>query len=218
MKTPKISLTKRQDDIYNFIKSYISEKKIPPTIKEICREFGFSSTNAAYEALKVLEKKGYLTRSEKGLSRGIVINEEDEKAGTKDELPDFIRQLNIVGVGDSGNPISLFVNTRGSINADVNFFRLEGENYFAHVAEDSGMGKEGILEGDVVIVSQGRSVESGQIVAALIKDKVYVRRIEKYSDGDELIASARGFQKFKMKKNDKSVTILGIAVGLMKRF
>jgi repressor LexA len=218
MKIPKISLTKRQSDILNFIKSYISEKKIPPTIHVIADEFGMASTNGVYEVLKVIEKKGYINRIAKGSSRGIILNESNEKVIESGDRNDSIIKLNIIGKGESGNPVSVFLNAKGSINADKKYFKIEGMNYFAHIAEDSGMGKEGILEGDVVIIKQGKAAQSGEIVVALVRDKVYIRRIEKYSDRDELIASTRGYGKIKVKKNDKSISIFGVAIGMMKKF
>jgi repressor LexA len=64
-------LTERQNQILEFIRDYISKNLKPPTIREICEEFKFKSTNAVYSILKSLEKKGYIEKVN-GKSRNII--------------------------------------------------------------------------------------------------------------------------------------------------
>lgn len=62
-------LTDRQKEVFDFLKSYTDEEGYPPTIRDICSEFGFSSTNAASRHLNALEKKGWIERN--GSARAI---------------------------------------------------------------------------------------------------------------------------------------------------
>jgi SOS-response transcriptional repressor LexA len=76
---PRKALTERQEQVLSFIRAYMREHGFPPTIVEICREFSFSSTNAATQFLLALEKKRYIKRTTKGASRGIqLLNERGE--------------------------------------------------------------------------------------------------------------------------------------------
>lgn len=70
-------LTKKQNEVYLFVRHYIESTGIPPSRREICHIMGFSSVNAATTHLKALEKKGYVELLAK-TSRGIrLVKEED---------------------------------------------------------------------------------------------------------------------------------------------
>ena len=210
----KKSLTKRQNDIYDFIKSKIESENLPPTIQEICSKFGIKSTNAVYEVLRVLEKKGYITRKEKGSSRAISLTEEktnivQENSNTK------ATAINIIGNGNANNPLSVFLNSKSSILLDTEYFGLREGNCFAHIVEDNGMSKDGVFKDDMVLVVQGKQIESGNLVVALVNDSLLVRTIIKKSEGGELTASTRGFPNILI--DEKNVAILGAVSGLIKR-
>ena len=66
----KNQLTDRQEEILNFINSYREVNGFPPTIREIARQFGLSSTFGVKKHLDALVKKGYL-HIESNASRGI---------------------------------------------------------------------------------------------------------------------------------------------------
>ena len=53
------SLSKRQQQIYNFIESYIEQKGFGPTVREICEAVNLSSPSTVHVHLKTLEDKGY---------------------------------------------------------------------------------------------------------------------------------------------------------------
>ena len=71
------SLTVRQKEIFEFIKSKISDEGYPPTRMEISNYFGFKSPNAAEDHLKALKKKGFIEILS-GTSRGISLSNIDE--------------------------------------------------------------------------------------------------------------------------------------------
>jgi repressor LexA len=64
-------LTERQKNIFIFIKTFIKEKKYPPTLQEIGDNFKITK-RGALDHVKALEKKGKILRHEK-ISRGIII-------------------------------------------------------------------------------------------------------------------------------------------------
>ena len=55
-------ITKRQEEALQFIQDYTKLSGYPPTNRDMCRHFGFKSTNAAADLLKALEIKGYIVR------------------------------------------------------------------------------------------------------------------------------------------------------------
>jgi len=65
-------LTERQKEIFNIIEDYIEDKKIPPTVREICKIAGLLSTSTVQGYINKLEKEGYISK-EKGCCRSIRI-------------------------------------------------------------------------------------------------------------------------------------------------
>lgn len=72
MTAPTIELTKRQQEIYDFIENQIANRGFPPTVREIGAHFKISSPNGVMCHLKALEKKGLITR-ENHASRAITL-------------------------------------------------------------------------------------------------------------------------------------------------
>jgi repressor LexA len=68
-----MKLTPRQKDVLAFLRSYAKEKQMPPTRKEICANFGWSSIQAAQDHLIQLERRGAIRLLEGGVSRGIIL-------------------------------------------------------------------------------------------------------------------------------------------------
>jgi len=212
-------LTKRQSDVLYFIKQYITENKIPPSIKDICMKFGFASTNAVYEILQTLEKKGHITRGPKGTSRGIVLLGEFKQKTTTQATPDplYIKQLTIIGEGNASNPLSVFMQSRGQLAVDTRVFSITSkQQYFAAVVPDDAVSPEGIKQNDYTIVAQSNTAHHGDIVIALMNDQTIIRTFYKKGKETELVASSKGYPKIKLSTKDTSIVILGIVKGVIR--
>ena len=66
-------ITPRQQEVLDFIIQSIEEQGFPPTLREIAKRFGFTSTRAASDHLMALERKGWINRSAEGGSRAITL-------------------------------------------------------------------------------------------------------------------------------------------------
>jgi repressor LexA len=218
--TPQTGLTKRQGDILYFLKKKIQIDGFPPTIQEICNEFGLASTNGVSEVLKVLEKKGFLKRIAKGSSRGIQLTEPMQKVqqtASQNSTPSFLKNVTIIGSGTAENPLSVFLSPEGQIAIDTRFYNISGQLFAAIISDDS-MRDDGLFKNDTAIVIQNTQPESGKIVVALVHDVTYFRKFLKTNIGIELQASAKGFPKMKFENDDPSLAILGVVVGILRKF
>jgi repressor LexA len=218
--TPKTGLTKRQGDVLYFLKKRIQSEGMPPTIQEICTEFGFASTNGVSEILKALEKKGFLKRIAKGSSRGIQLTEPVQKiqqTTSQNSAPSFLKNVTIIGSGTAENPLSVFLSPEGQIAIDTRFYNFSGQ-LFAAIIPDDSMRDDGLFKNDTAIVIQNTQPESGKTVVALVHDQTYFRKLLKTSSGIELHASAKGFPKMKFEDGDPSLAILGEVVGILRKF
>jgi len=206
-------LTKTQSKVLAFIKSFIKEKKTPPTIKEIAIKFKYKSHNAAYEVLKILEKKEYIKRSRDGKSRSLIIIDDTENDSSL--LQSTSNSIIIIGKGNSLNPMSIFMNPLGQLNIDENLFDIR-ENLIASIAQDNSLLKEGILKNDYLIVSQTVAWDNGDKVLAILNETIIARIVKQNSNHIQLISTERGYPKIDVEPNDRAVKILGKIIGIIR--
>src|SRR4030042_1510513 len=80
-------LTKRQQEIFDFVIREIRDKGFPPTIAGIREEFSFKSPTAVNDHLSAIEKKGYIKRHSH-TSRGIEVIRNTENGNKKPRVMD----------------------------------------------------------------------------------------------------------------------------------
>jgi repressor LexA len=148
-------LTKRQKDVYEFIRDKIRNRGYGPTVREIGDAFGIRSPNGVMCHLKAIEKKGLITR-EKNMSRAINLScEPVEERGlplygmiAAGVLHEAVEQDERIDFTDLFNKKNLFV------------LKVNGDS----MIEDS------IMDGDHVIVRKQRTARKGQIVVAITEE------------------------------------------------
>lgn len=166
-KQPK--LTPRQAETLEWVRLFIRQHGKPPTMREIGAQFGIASSSV-FDLVKTLERKGFLKRGE-GASRTV------ELVGkTGRNKPDTGLEIPVVGRVAAGRPIWAVENMEGSVTIDAALARRYDRLFALHVEGDS-MVDAGILDGDLVIVTQQEWADSGDIVVALIGDSATVKRL-----------------------------------------
>lgn len=171
-------LTERQESILNFIKQFVQETGYPPTLREIGKNFGISSTFGVKRHLEALVKKGFLN-IESNASRGITLlrNEIDFEESISASGDDLFIKLPVVGRVAAGSPILAVENIESSIVIDSSYLK-NAENAFALRVHGDSMINAGIKEGDLVIVSPEENPRSGDIIVALLEDEATVKRLQ----------------------------------------
>lgn len=208
-------LTERQESILNFIKQYVQQNGYPPTLREIGRNFGISSTFGVKRHLEALVKKGFLN-IESNASRGITLvrNESDflsPFSSSGDEL--FIR-LPVVGRVAAGSPILAIENIESTMVIDSSYLK-NAENVFALRVHGDSMINAGIKEGDLVIVSPEENSRSGDIVVALLDDEATVKRLQVKGKEVTLIPENENYNPIVV-KNKESFKIIGKIKGVVR--
>ena len=110
-------LTPRQQEVYDFLENHLRDRGYPPTLREICSNFGLKSTRAASDHLQALERKGYITRTP-DRSRGI------ELRGPRPSAEG--QSIPLVGRIAAGEPILAQENITDRITLDPNFLKGDG--------------------------------------------------------------------------------------------
>ncbi|MCQ2060493.1 MAG: transcriptional repressor LexA [Fibrobacter sp.] len=208
----KKELTARQEEIYEYIKQYSQENRMPPTVREIGNRFEISSTNGVRSILAALIKKGYINRSPR-LSRGIeIVNEEDAKAA---QTPTNTIEIPIVGRVAAGTPILAVQNLEGTVTIDRDFLACRSDVFALRVRGDS-MINAGIFDGDLIFARQQKSAERGEIIVAQIDNEATVKYYQPLSDHIELRPANPKYRPIIVNK-EKDFSIAGRVIGVMRK-
>ncbi len=165
-----MALSERQQQIYNFMSRFSQEKGRPPTIREIGKAVGISSTSVVNYNLNILEKAGMIAR-EKQVSRGLRLT------GNGKTLADLrIVQLPILGRIVAGKPLPVpdpessgFAGDSLSLTRDLLPEADSSRLYALHVKGES-MIDASIHDGDIVVMRHQQIAQNGDLVAVWLKD------------------------------------------------
>ena len=158
------TLTKRQDDVLDFVKSYIASHGYPPTVREIGKAIGVNSPATVQAHLECLEEKGFI-RKEGTKNRTIEVLVDNEYLTKNEE----VIQVPLLGKITAGSPIE-------AIEKPDEFFSLpaflvpKDKEVFTLNVSGCSMINAGILDGDIVIVEKRNTARNGEIVVAMTED------------------------------------------------
>lgn len=156
-------ISKRQQEIFNFIKGRLDETGIAPSVREIGEAVGLRSTSSVQYNLNILEDAGYIVR-DANLKRTVRI------ANMKSSV-----SVPLVGTVTAGMPIL----ATQMIEDYIPVSGVSGNNLFALKVKGESMINAGILDGDIVIVEQCPTADNGDIVVALVGEEATVKRFFK---------------------------------------
>jgi repressor LexA len=199
-------LTTKQRQVLEFVAGRLDVDR-PPSQQEIADHFGLVQ-NAAFQLVGYLKKKGYLVDT--GGHRGLRLSPEYlEERREPEGLP-------ILGRVAAGTPILAEENIQGYVSVEKLFGGKEG-TFVLRVTGDS-MIDEGIMDGDLVVVKAGSTVEDGQIGIVLLDEEATVKRIFLQKDRIALKPANRraGYKTRYLKQFDKNVRVLGKVIGCIR--
>ena len=199
-------MNERAKEILAFIHSFKEERGYPPTIREIGKAFGISSTNGVRYYLNLLEKAGHVKRAGK-ISRGI------EGVGGAITGRTRSHTIPILGRVAAGQPILAEQSFEGSLDATQMFGDPKGL-FALRVRGDSMIGA-GILEGDYVIVLQQERANTGEIVVGLLDDEATVKYYQPKRGHIELVAANENYPPIVVTP-ERQFSIIGIVKGVVR--
>jgi repressor LexA len=200
-------LTSRQLEIYEYLARHLEERGYPPTLREICHEFGMRSTRAASDHLLALERKGYIART-KDRSRGIELIG-PRPGATGQSIP-------VVGRIAAGQPVLAQENITERLTLDPDL--LKGEGNFLLEVQGESMIEAHICPGDQILVRPQQAAGNGDIVVALLGgEEATVKRFEKKGDRVRLLPENRNMEPIEV-PDPSHLKIIGIVVGLIRRY
>ena len=198
------SLTRRQQEIYDYLCQHADEFPHPPTLDELCGMLGLSSKGSLHKQIQALIDAGLVHPMHKQ-RRGIRLTENPEETDG---------QLTLMGYIAAGQPIEAI--DHGERIQVPDFLRRGRHCYVLQVRGDS-MIEEGILDGDHIVIEQRDSARNGEIVVALIDNSdATLKRIEQ-TPGAVILHPANSDWR-PMHFHPDQVRIQGVLVGQMRRY
>jgi repressor LexA len=199
-----LNLTKRQQEIFEYIKTYSSKHGYPPTVRDIGKAIGLTSSSTVHTHLANLEKIG-LVRRDPSKPRALeLLVDQAKKAVGPSGLP-------VVGRVAAGSPVLAEENIEEYVEVPELAGGEEGE-YVLRVTGDS-MRDAGILDGDHVVVHKQETARNGEIVVALVGEEATVKRYFKESDHIRLQPENDAHEPIRT----RDAQILGRVVGVCRR-
>ena len=168
-----MDLTKRQKEIFDFIRRYGSKYGYPPTVREIGKAVGLHSSSTVHAHLANLEKSGLLRRDPSKPRAIELLVEKAKKSIRPPGLP-------LVGQVAAGQPVLAEENIEEYLDVPDMIGGEDGD-YVLRVRGES-MKDAGILEDDYVVVRPSDTAANGEIVVALIGEEATVKRFFREAD------------------------------------
>ena len=150
-------ISKKQQEILDYMKNEILNRGFPPSVREICEAVNLKSTSSVHSHLEALEKNGYIRRD--ATKRREVVN------------------VPLVGTVAAGQPILAVENIDAYFPIPAEY--MPNEQSFMLTVKGDSMINAGIFDGDQVLVKQQATAENGDMVVALIDDSATVKTFYK---------------------------------------
>jgi repressor LexA len=200
----ELNLTKRQQEIFEFVKSYAGTHGYPPTVRDIGKAIGLTSSSTVHAHLANLEKLGVLRR-DPTKPRAIEVLVDKAKAAVGPA------GLPVVGQVAAGQPVLAEENIEEYVPVPEIAGGDEGE--FVLKVKGDSMVNAGIFEGDYVVVKRQETAADGEIVVALVGDEATVKRFFRESEHVRLQPENDSLSPIL----SREVQVLGRVVGVCRR-
>jgi len=200
-------ISKKQNEILEYIKNEILNKGFPPAVREICEAVHLKSTSSVHSHLETLEQNGYIRR-DPTKPRAIEILDDNFNLVRREVV-----NVPIVGTVAAGEPILAVENVENYFPIPAEY--IPNSETFMLVVKGDSMINVGIYDGDKVLVEKQSTAKNGDIIVALVDDSATVKTFYKEN----------GFYRLQPENDtmdpiivDGEITILGKVFGVFRLF
>ncbi|MBT3235445.1 MAG: transcriptional repressor LexA [Bdellovibrionales bacterium] len=200
-----MGLTKKQLEVYDFIKQYHQQEGLAPTQAEIKDHFGFKSYGSVQRYIKYLTEAGMLTsgwNERRGLTPTTDMQESEF------EIP-------LLGLVAAGDPILALENPTETVSVPTTML-APPHRYFGLTVQGESMIEAGILEGDTLICRQQSSAQQGEIVVAVVEGEATVKKFYRHPDHIELQPANASYSPILV--DGGQFQLAGVVAGLLRSY
>ena len=204
-----LKLSKRQQEIMEYIKKEVRAKGYPPSVREIGEAVGLASSSTVHGHLARLEQKGLIRRDPTKPRAIEVLDLDDVQTGGPFDYSTVMAP--IVGKVTAGQPITAVENIEDYFPLPTSF--VGDSHVFLLTVVGDSMIDAGIYDGDLVIVRQQSTAHNGEIVVAMTEDdEATVKRFYKEADNIRLQPENPTMEPMRY----ANVSILGKVIGVFR--
>ncbi|MDX2175440.1 MAG: transcriptional repressor LexA [Candidatus Sumerlaeia bacterium] len=208
-------VTKRQREIYEFIRVFIEEHQYSPSLEEIARGMDLSSLATVHKHLTNLAEKGLITRHW-NRGRGIELASGLEKPELVHMSIEACYALPIKGTVAAGQPLEAYEQDEERLSVPADLIHNASESFVLLVRGDS-MIEDGIHEGDFIVCERRKEARNGQVVVALVNGcETTVKRL--YKEGKFVRLQPANSSMAPIMVHAKDCEVQGIVVGLIRKY
>jgi repressor LexA len=197
-------LTRRQQQVYDFLVAYLADNSYPPTLQEIARHLHVSGNLGVLRHLKALERAGLISRTP-GSSRSIALTRRIERDSTL---------LPLIGSVRAGLPELAMEDVEAYIAVDPALVKSR-DAFLLRVKGDS-MIEAHIVAGDLAVIRPQATAENGEIVVALVDGEATLKRFFHEGDSIRLQPENASMEPIVIAADTQDVAIVGKVTGLCR--
>jgi SOS regulatory protein LexA len=206
-----MAITKKQKEVFDYIRSYNAKNGYAPTQREIKEHFDLKSFGSVQRYIKYLTDSGHL-ESDWNARRGLVIKEDEPAFPPADSL-----EIPLLGLVAAGNPILALENPTETVAIPLSMIRPKGQHFALRVKGDS-MIEDGILEDDIIICQHQSTAQNGERVVAVIDGEATVKKFYKNRQQIELHPANARLRPIMIGPDVTDFKIAGVVVGLLRSY
>ncbi|SHJ89778.1 transcriptional repressor LexA [Hespellia stercorisuis] len=199
-------ISKKQQEILDYIKGQILERGFPPAVREICEAVNLKSTSSVHSHLETLEKNGYIHR-DPTKPRAIEILDDTFNLTRREMV-----NVPLIGRVAAGEPILAQEHIENYFPIPIEY--MPNKQTFMLTVKGESMINAGILDGDMVLVEEADTAHNGEMVVALIEDGATVKTFYKENDYFRLQPENDTMEPIIVKE----AAILGKVIGVFRFF
>jgi len=206
------TLSTKQKQILAFLRHFREEKDYPPSIRDIVKACGISSTSVVDYNLKILEKEGHIRR-DREVSRGIELMDGSRKR---------LVRVPILGYIAAGEPIPVPTSDTWEMepldNVEVSSELIKGRgDVYALKVKGNSMVDALISDGDIVLMQQAATADNGEMVAAWLKSEGETTLKKLYREPNRIRLQPANSQMKPIYASLRNVQVQGKVIGVIRQ-
>ncbi len=205
-------LTRKQKELFDYLKNYISNNQISPSFEEMKIAVNLKSKSGIHRLITSLEQRGFIKRL-KHRARAMQIIEKDININNSSGESVNIPLIGSIAAGDAIEAIessSDFISIPSSMTSP-------NEKYFGLKVKGLSMIDEGIFDGDIAVIRKTNNVENGKIAAVLTQDNEVTLKTIKFDKDKVMLIPANQSYKTKEYKTGE-IQVQGTLSGIIRKY
>ena len=208
-------LTKKQKELFVYLRDYISSNDISPSFEEMKNAVNLKSKSGIHRLITSLEQRGYIKRI-KHRARAMEITKDLINKNINSVYDETFLKIPLVGSIAAGEAIEA-INSSESMITIPKSLVTKNSTYFGLKVKGLSMIDEGIFDGDIAIIKKTSSAENGKIAAVLTLDNEITLKIIKMTNHKIYLIPANKAYDIK-EHNLGDVQIQGTLSGIIRKY